>query len=52
MPHHDDNKAESGEDIEMEDDETARRVGEEGENAPQVIVEPPEGNDDKMEVDN
>lgn len=52
MPHHDDNKAESGEDIEMEDDETARRVGEDGENAPQVIVEPPEGNDDKMEVDN
>ncbi|KAF7544558.1 hypothetical protein G7Z17_g9848 [Cylindrodendrum hubeiense] len=52
MPHHDDNKADSGEDVDMEYNETARRIGEDGENTPQVIIDPPEGNDDKMEVDN
>ncbi|KAH7170935.1 Tho complex subunit 7-domain-containing protein [Dactylonectria macrodidyma] len=52
MPQNDDDKAESGEDVEMEDNETAQRVGEDGEATPRVIVDPPEGNNDSMEVDN
>ncbi|KAF4334134.1 tho complex subunit 7 mft1p [Fusarium beomiforme] len=49
MPPHDERKAESGDDMDMEDSEATRAHGEGG--TPEVKVEPPEGNDDKMEVD-
>ncbi|KAH7163049.1 Tho complex subunit 7-domain-containing protein [Dactylonectria estremocensis] len=52
MPPNDDDKAESGEDVEMEDGETAQRGGEDSEATPRVVVDPPEENDDSMEVDN
>ncbi|KAH6961085.1 hypothetical protein HG530_004845 [Fusarium avenaceum] len=51
IPPNDEHKAESGEDIDMEDSETGR-VHEDGGATPQVVVEPPEESDDKMEVDN
>lgn len=52
MPQHDERKAESGEDIDMEDSEATSRVRDDGGNTPRVTIEPPEANDDKMEVDN
>ncbi|KAM5355847.1 hypothetical protein ACJ41O_002493 [Fusarium nematophilum] len=52
MPHHEERKAESGEDVDMEDSEAASRAREYGDSTPLVTVEPPEGSDDKMEVDN
>ncbi|KAM0564320.1 hypothetical protein ACHAPJ_000531 [Fusarium lateritium] len=52
MPPNDERKAESGEDIDMEDSEAASRVQDDGGATPQVTIEPPEGNEDKMEVDN
>ncbi|KAI8718851.1 hypothetical protein NCS52_00665100 [Fusarium sp. LHS14.1] len=51
MPQHDERKAESGEDVDMEDEAT-NRVRDDGGNTPRVTIEPPEANDDKMEVDN
>ncbi|KAK7414311.1 hypothetical protein QQX98_006828 [Neonectria punicea] len=51
-PQNDENRVESGEDVEMEDTESSRRAGDDGESGPRVVVDPPEGNDDKMEVDN
>lgn len=51
MPPHDERKAESGEDVDMEEPEFSR-AHDDGGMTPQVTVEPPESNDDKMEVDN
>jgi hypothetical protein len=50
MPQNDERKAESGDDVDMEDSES--RVHEDGGATPLVTVEPPEGSEDKMEVDN
>ncbi|KAI8650245.1 hypothetical protein NCS56_01477200 [Fusarium sp. Ph1] len=52
MPQHDERKAESGEDVDMEGSEATSRVRDDGGNTPRVTIEPPEANDDKMEVDN
>ncbi|KAF4460389.1 tho complex subunit 7 mft1p [Fusarium albosuccineum] len=52
MPQQDEPKAEEGEDVDMEDSEAASRIREEGEGTPRVTIEPPEGSEDKMEVDN
>ncbi|KAM0342755.1 hypothetical protein ACHAPU_009247 [Fusarium lateritium] len=51
MPPNDEHKAESGEDIDMDDSENSR-VHEDGRATPRVTVEPPEESEDKMEVDN
>ncbi|KAF4992581.1 hypothetical protein FGRMN_7066 [Fusarium graminum] len=51
MPPNDEHKAESGEDIDMDDSENSR-VHEDGGATPRVTVEPPEESEDKMEVDN
>ncbi|KAF5666107.1 tho complex subunit 7 mft1p [Fusarium circinatum] len=51
MPPHDERKAESGEDVDMEESEFSR-AQDDGGMTPQVTVEPPESNGDKMEVDN
>jgi hypothetical protein len=50
MPPHDERKAESGEDVDMEEPEFSR-AHDDGGMTPLVTVEPPESND-KMEVDN
>lgn len=52
MPHHEERKAESGEDVDMEESEAVGRVRDEGESTPRVTINPPEAGDDKMEVDN
>ncbi|KAL4730473.1 hypothetical protein ACLX1H_002509 [Fusarium chlamydosporum] len=51
MPPNDEPKAESGDDVDMEDSETGQNH-EDGGATPQVTVEPPEDGEDKMEVDN
>jgi hypothetical protein len=51
MPPNDEQKAESGDDVDMEDSE-ASRANDDGGATPLVTIEPPEGNEDKMEVDN
>lgn len=50
LPQQDNDKTEPGEDVEMEDPE-GQKMQEEGE-TPQVTVEAPENNEEKMEVDN
>ncbi|KAF4968500.1 hypothetical protein FZEAL_10386 [Fusarium zealandicum] len=52
MLQHDERRAESGEDVDMEDGEASSRLREDGESTPLVTVNPPEDSDDKMEVDN
>lgn len=51
MPPNDEQKVESGDDVDMEDPE-ASRANDDGGATPLVTIEPPEGNEDKMEVDN
>lgn len=50
MPQTDDQRDESGEDVDMEDGEHQEKAGDDGGETPRVTVDPPE-TEDKMEVD-
>lgn len=52
MPHPDDHRTESGEDVEMEDNEGQDKTRDEGGDTPRVTINPPERNEETMEVDN